>query len=134
MELLRHRVGAALREPMSPYFTPVQGALGVTALFSIVAFGFEHFAPEFYPKVFFFVQWATTIIFTVEYLLRIWVAEYKLSYIASGWGILDLVSILPTYLGLGDFTFLKAARIIRTFRVLRLVSAAHNLKYLRREG
>lgn len=61
------------------------------------------------------------LLFTLEYLLRVWAAENKEGYVLSFFGLLDLLSILPFYLSLGvDLRSLRAARLIRLFRILKL--------------
>lgn len=72
------------------------------------------------------IEWILTIGFTLEYLLRIWTSENKKSYILSFFGLIDLFAILPTYLetflvGATAFSVLRAARLLRVFRVLKLV-------------
>jgi len=62
-----------------------------------------------------------TILFTVEYLLRLISAEKKLGYIFSFYGLIDLIAILPFYLSVGlDLRGLRAFRIFRIFRLLKL--------------
>ena len=46
------------------------------------------------------VEWALTLVFTLEYILRIWSAERGRNYALSFFGIVDLVAILPTFLSL----------------------------------
>ncbi len=123
----------SLNVPTSKYFAGVQGVLAIAALVSLIAFLFEHFAREAYPLTIFFVQWITTIIFTVEYAARIWTAAKKIRYFTSFFGIVDFLSILPTYIGVGNFTFLKAIRAIRILRTLRIVGVASLYKYFKRE-
>ncbi|MEO1927603.1 MAG: ion transporter [Nautiliaceae bacterium] len=65
-----------------------------------------------------FIEITATIIFTVEYILRIYVAKNKLKYIFSFYGIIDLISILPFYLSLA--TDAQVLKILRIFRILRL--------------
>lgn len=62
------------------------------------------------------------IIFTIEYLLRIYVAKKPFKYIFSFYGIIDFFSIFPFYLrGAYDFRVLRAFRIFRVFRALKLI-------------
>ena len=62
------------------------------------------------------------VVFTLEYLLRIFVADSKLRFIFSFFGLIDLVAILPFYLSFGvDLRSLRALRFLRLFRVLKLV-------------
>lgn len=68
------------------------------------------------------IETVTVSIFTVEYLLRLHVADRPLSYALSFFGIIDLLSILPYYLGLAvDFRFLRSMRILRLFRLFKLI-------------
>jgi voltage-gated potassium channel len=78
------------------------------------------------------MQWFLTFVFTIEYALRIWAAESKPKYLFSFLGIVDLVSVLPSYLGLGYFNFLKLARFIRSLRMLRVLGLANLPRYFRR--
>ena len=61
-------------------------------------------------------------IFTVEYFLRIWVADKPTDYIFSFYGLIDLAAIVPFYLSAGlDLKSLRALRLLRVFRILKLV-------------
>lgn len=62
------------------------------------------------------------MIFSVEYLLRIFVAKKPLNYIFSFYGIIDLLAIMPFYLkGAYDLRALRAFRIFRIFRAFKLI-------------
>mgnify|MGYP001816579324 CR=1 FL=1 len=72
------------------------------------------------------VEWGFTLIFTIEYILRIWIAQNRRAYLLSVYGIIDLLSILPTYLALlvpetAPLLIIRLIRILRVFRVLRLL-------------
>jgi voltage-gated potassium channel len=58
------------------------------------------------------------IIFLIEYLLRLWCAEHKWNYVFSLYSLIDLIAILPFFLGTTDIRFI---RLFRWFRILRLV-------------
>lgn len=82
---------------------------------------------EKYRRIFEIIEWTFTIIFTIEYLLRIWITRNSWLYIRSGFGLIDLLSILPTYIGLfipqlqySYFITIRALRLLRVFRILRL--------------
>ena len=61
-------------------------------------------------------------IFSIEYLLRIFVTNKKFKYIFSFYGLIDLLTILPFYLSLTiDLRSLRALRLLRLFRILNLV-------------
>jgi voltage-gated potassium channel len=62
------------------------------------------------------------IIFTIEYLLRIFVSKKPFRYIFSFYGVIDLLAILPFHLrGAYDLRALRAFRIFRIFRALKLI-------------
>lgn len=61
-------------------------------------------------------------VFTVEYLLRLWVAEQRLRFIFSFYGIIDLLVILPFYLQFAiDMRSLRVFWLFRIFRLFKLV-------------
>jgi voltage-gated potassium channel len=71
-------------------------------------------------------EWVFTILFTIEYGIRIWVVREKRRYIFSFFGIVDLLSILPTFLefflaGSGHFIVIRILRLLRMFRILKMV-------------
>lgn len=71
------------------------------------------------------IEWFFTAAFTVEYLARIWTVPYKKRYIFSFFGIIDLLSILPSYLalfipGAQSLMVIRSVRLLRVFRVLKL--------------
>jgi len=60
------------------------------------------------------------IIFSIEYLLRIYVADSKLNYIFSFYGIIDLLAIVPFYVTAGiDLRSIRIFRLLRVFRILK---------------
>ncbi len=78
------------------------------------------------PELFTILEWIVTVLFTIEYLLRIWLVKNSWRYILSFYGIVDLLSILPTYLGLffANTQYLltiRALRLLRIFRILKMV-------------
>lgn len=67
-------------------------------------------------------------IFTLEYVINIYVAKNKRKYILGPWGVIDLLAILPTYLNFIDLRALKVIRIGRVLRFLRLMRMMRLLK------
>lgn len=70
-------------------------------------------------------EWFFTVLFTVEYLLRLWTAKRPLAYARSFYGVVDLLSVLPTWLSIffppGRFlAVLRVLRVLRVFRILKL--------------
>ena len=71
------------------------------------------------------VEWGFTLLFTVEYLLRLWVVSRPVRYARSFFGIVDLLAVLPTYLaalfpGGQVLVTVRILRILRVFRILKL--------------
>jgi voltage-gated potassium channel len=70
-------------------------------------------------------EWFFTIIFTIEYILRLYSSPNRLRYAFSFYGILDLLAILPGYMGLlipnvQYLLVIRALRLLRVFRILKL--------------
>jgi voltage-gated potassium channel len=62
------------------------------------------------------------VIFSLEYIARIYVADKKLKFVFSFFGLIDLLAILPFYLSFGvDLRSLRVLRMFRLFRLLKLV-------------
>jgi voltage-gated potassium channel len=78
-----------------------------------------------YGQIFFVAEWAFTIVFTFEYVLRLYCVRQHGVYARSFYGIVDLLSVVPTYLelmvtGAGYLLVIRIFRILRVFRVLKL--------------
>jgi len=74
----------------------------------------------------YFAEWFFTLLFTVEYILRLLCVNRPLKYAFSFLGIIDLLAIIPTYLSLfipGSqyLTVIRILRVLRIFRVFKLV-------------
>lgn len=88
-----------------------------------------------YGRTLFILEWGFTIVFTIEYVLR-WISVSKpLKYAFSFYGIIDFISIAPTYLSLlipGSqyFLVLRILRVLRVFRVLKFVQYMGSAKIL----
>ncbi|MFH1981746.1 MAG: ion transporter [Pseudomonadota bacterium] len=72
------------------------------------------------------LEWAITLLFTVEYLLRLIAVGQPLKYATSFYGVVDLMAIVPTYLSLvvagsQSLLVIRALRLLRVFRVMKLV-------------
>jgi voltage-gated potassium channel len=72
------------------------------------------------------IEWGFTLLFTVEYVLRLLCVGRPLRYATSFYGIVDLLAILPTYLSLAitgaqSLLVIRCLRLLRVFRVLKLL-------------
>jgi voltage-gated potassium channel len=80
----------------------------------------------YFYNLFYGIEWFFTIIFSLEYILRVWCSPKPIKYIFSMWGLVDLVSIIPTYFefflpGYHYFLTVRIFRLLRVFRILKLV-------------
>ncbi|TGV02024.1 ion transporter [Flavivirga rizhaonensis] len=93
-------------------------------LLSVVTFSIETI-PNLKPQtkvILQSIEWFSVIVFSLEYFLRIYVADSRPKFIFSFFGIIDLLAILPFYLSFGvDLRSLRALRFLRLFRILKLV-------------
>lgn len=75
-----------------------------------------------YHNILIALEWIITVLFTLEYILRIYSVRKPLRYIFSFYGVIDLLSILPTYLGIlyPATKYLSSIRILRLLRIFRI--------------
>lgn len=90
-----------------------------------------------YGDWFYSIEWFFTVLFTIEYALRIMSVEKARGYIFSFYGIVDLLSILPTYIsilipGSQYFLVIRILRVLRVFRVLKFTQYLIEVDQLRR--
>jgi len=81
------------------------------------------------------LEWALTIIFSIEYLIRVISVKRPFKYIFSFFGMVDLLSIIPTFLslyveGAQSLLIIRAIRLLRIFRVLKLAQFLGEAKQL----
>lgn len=122
MKINKQGVLAIFENPQSKYFGFVNDVLAIATIVSILTIVLETVPSlSVYQPYFFAIEWITVILFSAEYVLRLWSNRSRSQYAFSFFGIIDLLAILPTLIGLGNLTFLKSARIVRIIRFLRLV-------------
>lgn len=88
----------------------------VASVFTVFLESIPSFSAQ-YSRLFYTLEWIFTIFFTIEYFLRIYCALRSFKYVLSFYGIIDLLSILPTYLSL----FIPGSQVGAVIRVLRLL-------------
>jgi voltage-gated potassium channel len=81
------------------------------------------------------LEWAFTLLFTVEYLARLACVRHPMRYALSFFGIVDLLSVLPTYLAffipeIHALLDVRILRLLRIFRILKLTSYVHEYQTL----
>jgi voltage-gated potassium channel len=113
-------------DPKHPFFRPANTILALMTLVSVAAIALETvtFLHDKYHLIFKGIEWLAVILFSAEYITRLAVSPKPFKYAFSFLGIIDLVAILPSFLGLSNLTFLKSARTIRIIRLLRMVRLA----------
>ena len=89
-----------------------------------------------YGEVFFILEWTFTILFTLEYALRLISLQRPLLYVTSFLGIIDLLAIIPSYLSvffLGAHSLLvfRALRLLRIFRIFKLTHFLTEIEFLK---
>lgn len=102
---------------------------------SLLTFSFET-VPNLPPntrQLLHVVEVVTVVIFTAEYLLRLIVADDKIGFIFSFFGVVDLLAILPFYIATGiDLRSIRAVRLLRLFRIFKLLRYNEALQRFRR--
>ena len=88
-----------------------------------------------YGELFITLEWIFTIIFTIEYALRIFISKKPANYIFSYWGIIDLLALVPTYLAIvltgGSYLMvIRSLRLLRIFRILKVTRYVNEARVL----
>ena len=135
----RNRAHEVIYEADTPAGKAFDVALIATILLSILVVMLESVAgvQKEFGTVLRSAEWAFTILFTLEYGLRILCVGRPLRYVRSFYGVVDLLAILPTYVslifpGAQALLVIRALRILRVFRVLKLVSYVSETETLMR--
>lgn len=88
-----------------------------------------------YGDLLYALEWGFTLVFTVEYLIRLWISDRPGRYAFSFYGVVDLLSVLPTYIslvapGANYLLTIRILRVLRIFRVMRLLSFMSEANFL----
>lgn len=114
---------------LSKIFDCLIMTLIILSILSIILESFQSLATRFRP-VFRGFEYVTIIVFSIEYILRIWTADLlypnekhpRIKYIKSFMAVIDLLAILPFFIPFIsiDLRFLRMVRLLRLFRLLRV--------------
>lgn len=92
-----------------------------------------------FGPIFLVLEWSFTILFTIEYCLRLWLVRKPWRYATSFFGLVDLLSCLPTYLGLffsgaamHSLLIVRVFRLLRMFRILKMIHHVQGANLLAR--
>ena len=142
MKKINHKIGLILNDDTPE--TPLTKRIGFFILFLILVSSFEIILESVvslnvkYYHHFFIIDAAVSILFSIEYILRLWTyridgekptISQRISNITSFYMVIDLISIIPFYLSLFTPTGYGFMRIIRIFRLLRLLKFGRYMKY-----
>lgn len=134
----RAKVHEIIFEADTPAGKAFDIALIFTIILSVVAVTLETVAPiraRYGPELR-ATEWVITVLFTVEYVLRLLCVGQPARYARSFYGVIDLLAILPTYIsvivpGAQALAVVRVLRILRVFRVLKLVQYVQEARVLR---
>lgn len=123
----RDRVHEIIFEADTPAGKAFDVGLLILIVLSVIVVMLESSEDWFdaYGPIFNVLEWIFTIVFTIEYFLRLWVTIRPWKYALSFYGIIDLVAILPSYLsfflvGTQYFVIIRILRLLRVFRIFKL--------------
>ncbi|MEP5934380.1 MAG: ion transporter, partial [Winogradskyella arenosi] len=134
----KHKIHEVIYEADTPSGKLFDIILLVLIIFSIILVMLESIASidEEYHQLLYVGEWVVTILFSIEYILRIISVKKPLKYVFSFFGIVDFLSTIPMYLsfvfvGSQALVTLRALRLLRVFRILKLaryLGASNHLK------
>ncbi len=109
----------------------------ISIILSVIAVMFDSVAEvrAEHGRMLYVIEWFFTLLFTAEYLTRIISLGQPTRYIRSFYGVVDLISILPTYISLlipGSqyLMVIRVLRLLRIFRILKLAQYMNEAEYL----
>ena len=88
-----------------------------------------------YGSLFYYLEWGYSVLFTIEYFLRLISIKRPISYVVSPLGIIDLVALIPSYLsiffvGAQSLLVFRALRLLRVFRIFKLSRFLTEINFL----
>jgi voltage-gated potassium channel len=88
-----------------------------------------------YGRVFYILEWTFTVLFTIEYILRLVSIQRPWKYVFSTLGIIDLLALIPSYLsiffvGAHSLLVFRALRLLRIFRIFKLTHFLTEMEFL----
>lgn len=122
MSELKVFVHEAFLQPKSTTFMKINDFLACITIISVLGIilgTVDSLSP--YQQIFTMIEYVSVALFTLEYIARIIAERKPLRYVFSFFGVIDLLSILPTYFQVANLTFLKSIRLLRILRFLRIL-------------
>ncbi|MEO1618953.1 MAG: ion transporter [Planctomycetota bacterium] len=119
----RRRIHELFNDTTTPVGRALAWSIQTLIVVSILTYSLETL-PDLTPRQRFsleLIEKITVVIFTIEYLIRIWATPNRIRYATSFYGLIDLAAILPFWLATGfDFRYARILRLLRLFRILKL--------------
>ena len=115
-----HRLIHDTEHPAFRAWTWLVNALIYLSCVAIALESIESVKSEFHMELSSF-EWFSVAFFTLDYAFNIYTAPSRLKYATSFWGLVDLLSILPSFLMLLNFSSVRATKILRLLRVIRIL-------------
>jgi voltage-gated potassium channel len=135
---LRERVRIIIHEAETPAGKAFDVALILCILASVaVVMMITVPSLKLWHDTLFAIEWGFTILFTIEYSLRLWSVDSPAKYARSYFGVIDVIAILPTYIstifpGANYLLVVRALRVLRIFRILKLLEYVHGARTIMR--
>ena len=115
-----HRLIHDTEHPAFRTWTWIINALIYLSCVAIALESIESVKAEFHMELSSF-EWFSVAFFTLDYAFNIYTAKDRFKYITSFWGTVDLLSIMPSFLMLLNFSSVRATKILRLLRVIRIL-------------
>jgi len=134
----RNRIHEVIFEAETPLGKWFDIALMFLIILSVLVVAIETLPglSESTKHVLLIIEWVLTIFFTIEYILRLYCVYRPMKYATSFYGVVDLLSILPTYLILflpihtQSLMMVRALRLLRVFRIFKLAAYTRQGNFL----
>jgi len=126
----------AFSDPHSASFQIWNKLIAVLIMVSCVVLALDS-VPEIaasYAHSFAIIEWVSVAVFTLDYVGQLAFSEKKWKYAFTPWGIIDLLSILPSYLMLLNLTALRGSKVLRLLRVARVLRVLKLARMMTRSG
>ncbi len=134
---LRERIRYVIFEHDTPPAKAFDVALMAVIVFSVLLVMLETVEEieARYGTTLLVLEWIVTILFTLEYIARLWTVDRKWRYARSFFGVVDLLAILPVYLslilpGAQSLLVIRSLRLLRVFRVFKMAHWLSEANYL----
>ena len=125
---LKNKIYKIIFESDTPAGKGFDLLLIVSILLSVVVVMLDsvHYYNSRFGETLYIIEWFFTLVFTIEYFLRIYCIGKPVMYIRSFFGIIDFLSIIPTYISIffpasRYLSIIRILRVLRIFRILKLI-------------